>query len=52
MVVTMVHLTTLLLPWRLTSPDNGDNKAVNLKALMAAECASKLSNGVRQLFCF
>ena len=37
MVVTMVYSTTLSLPWRWVSPADGDDKATNLKAIMAVE---------------
>ena len=37
MVVTKVYLPTSLSPWRLALSANDDNKAVNLKAIMAAK---------------
>ena len=37
MTVAVVYLTTLLLPWRLALPANGNSKAANLKAIIAAE---------------
>ena len=47
MTDAMVYLTTLSSRWRLASPANGDDKAANSKALMAAECAAELSNWSR-----
>ena len=44
MAFTMVYLTTSLSRWRLALSVIDDDKAANLKAIMAAECATELLN--------
>ena len=40
----MAYLATLPSRWRLEAPAHHDNKAVNLKVIIVAECAAELSN--------
>ena len=44
MSVMIVYLITSSLQWRLPLPAHSNNKTANLKAILAAECAARLSN--------
>ena len=52
MTVTVVYLMTSSSPWKVASPAHGNDKTVELKAIMATKCTDEISNWLNGLRTF